>query len=44
MKMKNQHLQNGKQERKGKFQEKSMEMKMKMTMCGSVMRVQGRMG
>ena len=34
-KMKNQHLQNGKQERKGKFQEKSM--KMKMTMCGFVM-------
>ena len=33
--MKNQHLQNGKQEMKGKFQEKLM--KMKMTMCAFVM-------
>ena len=31
-KMKNQHLQNGKHKRKGKFQEKST--KMKMRMCG----------
>ena len=33
--MKNQHLQNGKQKRKGKFQENSM--KIKMTICGFVM-------
>ena len=36
-KMKNQHLQNGKQESKRKFQEKSL--KMKIMICGFVMSV-----